>query len=91
MTATTEITSIRGLSRTFSRNTMGMIGLVLVLSAILMAVFAPQLAPYDPYAPVKVTIDDIYAPPSADLHSSNHAGWLLKSCASKRSAWHGTL
>jgi peptide/nickel transport system permease protein len=40
--------------------------MVLLLLAILMAVFAPYLAPYDPYAPVKVTIDDIYAPPSLE-------------------------
>ena len=29
-----------------------------------MAVFAPLLAPYDPYATVQVTILDIYQPPS---------------------------
>ena len=65
MTATAEITSFRGLTRNFRRSTMGLIGLIMLVTAILMAMFAPQLAPYDPYAPVKVTIDDIYAPPSA--------------------------
>ena len=29
------------------------------------AIFAPVLAPYDPYAPTHVTIEDIYQPPSA--------------------------
>lgn len=45
---------------------MGLIGLALVLLAIGMAVFAPWLAPYDPKQPVRVTIDDIYAPPSPE-------------------------
>jgi peptide/nickel transport system permease protein len=31
---------------------------------VVMAVFAPLLAPYDPYAPVRARIDTIYAPPS---------------------------
>lgn len=55
---------VRGFWRTFSRNKMGMVGAILLLLAVLMAIFAPQLAPYDPYMPVKVTINDIYAPPS---------------------------
>ena len=45
---------------------MGLVGLILVLLAIGMAVFAPWLAPYDPKQPVRVTIDDIYAPPSPE-------------------------
>ena len=45
---------------------MGVIGLAMLLLAIGMAVFAPELAPYNPKAPVKVTIDDIYAPPSRE-------------------------
>ena len=48
---------------TLTRNRMGLVGFVLLISVVLMAVFAPVLAPYDPYAPVKVKIDDIYAPP----------------------------
>jgi peptide/nickel transport system permease protein len=43
---------------------MGMVGAIMLILVILMAVFAPVLAPYDPYQPVRVTIDDIYAPPS---------------------------
>jgi len=61
-----EITSFRGLWRRLGRNKIGVFGMVLLLLAILMAVFASYLAPYDPYAPVKVTIDDIYAPPSPE-------------------------
>ncbi|NUQ38800.1 MAG: dipeptide/oligopeptide/nickel ABC transporter permease/ATP-binding protein [Caldilineales bacterium] len=49
--------------RSLSRNRMGMVGLILLAAVALMALFAPIVAPYDPYAPVKVTIDDIYAPP----------------------------
>jgi peptide/nickel transport system permease protein len=61
-----EITNFRGLWRRLGRNKIGVFGMVLLLLAILMAVFASYLAPYDPYAPVKVTIDDIYAPPSPE-------------------------
>jgi peptide/nickel transport system permease protein len=52
--------------RTFRRNRMGMVGTIMLILAVLMAIFAPLLAPYDPYAPVRVTIDDIYAPPSLE-------------------------
>jgi peptide/nickel transport system permease protein len=61
-----EITSFRGLWRRLGRSKIGVFGMVLLLLAIFMAVFAAYLAPYDPYAPVKVTIDDIYAPPSPE-------------------------
>jgi len=61
-----EITSFRGLWQRLGRSKIGVFGLVLLLLAIFMAVFAAYLAPYDPYAPVKVTIDDIYAPPSPE-------------------------
>jgi peptide/nickel transport system permease protein len=57
---------VRSFWRTFRRNKMGMAGAVLLLTAVLMAIFAEQLAPYDPYAPTRVTIDDIYAPPSPE-------------------------
>ena len=49
----------------FRRNRMGVVGLLMLLTAVFVAVFAPILAPYDPKASVAVTIDDIYAPPSA--------------------------
>lgn len=66
MTTEAQITSWRGLWSNLRRNRMGLVGLVLVLLAIGMAVFAPWLAPYDPKQPVRVTIDDIYAPPSPE-------------------------
>ena len=64
MTAQTELTSLGSIWRSFIGNTPGMIGLIMLVVAVLMAVLAPVLAPYDPYQPVRVTIDDIYAPPS---------------------------
>jgi len=57
---------MRDLWRTLLRNRMGMIGLVMLVTALLMAVFAPLIAPYDPYKPVRARIDTIYAPPSRE-------------------------
>ena len=36
----------------------------MLLIAVVVAVFAPLIAPYDPYAPVQITIDDIFQAPS---------------------------
>lgn len=58
-------TSLSGFWRSFRRSRMGLVGLFMLLAVILMAVFAPYIAPYDPKEVVRVTIDDIYAPPSA--------------------------
>ena len=57
---------MRDLWRTLLRNRMGMIGLVMLVTVLLMAVFAPLIAPYDPYKPVRARIDTIYAPPSRE-------------------------
>ena len=46
------------------RHRMGVVGAAMLLVALLVAVFAPFLAPYDPYESVRVTIFDIYQPPS---------------------------
>jgi oligopeptide/dipeptide ABC transporter ATP-binding protein len=60
---------------TFRRNRMGLVGLGMLAIAILTAVFAPALAPYDPAEPVRVTIEDIYARPSAEhLLGTDDAG-----------------
>ncbi len=61
----TSATGLATFWRGFRRNVMGLIGLFMLASAILVEVFAPRIAPYDPKAPVKVSIDSIYAPPSA--------------------------
>ena len=55
---------VRGLWRSFRRNTMGMVGLVMLVVAVAVAVLAPWIAPYDPDAPSDVSIMDIYQPPS---------------------------
>lgn len=66
MTVEVEVTSFRGFWKSFKRNRMGAVGLLMVATAVAMAVFAPWIAPYDPKAPIQVTIDDIYAPPSPE-------------------------
>ncbi|HKZ91366.1 MAG TPA: ABC transporter permease subunit, partial [Candidatus Limnocylindrales bacterium] len=50
--------------RTLIRRPMGAIGAGMLLVALVVAVFAPLIAPYDPYANVRVTIADIYQGPS---------------------------
>jgi peptide/nickel transport system permease protein len=52
--------------RDFKRQRMGLVGLAMLLAAITVAVFAPLFAPYDPAESIRVTIDNIYAPPSAE-------------------------
>jgi peptide/nickel transport system permease protein len=44
---------------------LGLVGAVMLLIAIAAAIFAPLIAPYDPYAPARVTIQDIFQAPSA--------------------------
>ena len=50
---------------TFWRNRMAVLGALLLLVMVVMALFARWLAPFDPDAQVRVTIDNIYAPPNA--------------------------
>lgn len=49
----------------FKQQRMGVLGLIMLIVTVLTAIFAPVLAPYDPEAPVKVTIESIYTPPNA--------------------------
>jgi peptide/nickel transport system permease protein len=64
-----------GFWRRFVANKMAMVGLTMVVLVVFMAVFAAWLAPYDPYEVVRVTIDEIYAPPSAEhLLGTDDAG-----------------
>jgi len=46
------------------RRPMGLIGGGMLIIAVLTALAAPLLAPYDPYAPVRVSIQDIFQAPS---------------------------
>ena len=51
---------------TLRRKPMAMLGLVMLLSAVFSAVFAPWLAPYDPDERVRAKPEDILAPPDAE-------------------------
>src|SRR5918994_2584024 len=44
---------------------LGLIGAAMLLVALVVAIAAPLIAPYDPYAAVRVTIFDIFQAPSA--------------------------
>jgi peptide/nickel transport system permease protein len=48
------------------REPAGMLGLIMLLMAVGMAIFAAQIAPYDPYQPVRARLDTMYAVPSAE-------------------------
>ncbi|MBX0329799.1 ABC transporter permease [Oscillochloris sp. ZM17-4] len=56
----------RTIWRQLRRSPMGLAGLCMLAVVLFMAIFAPWVAPYDPYAPVRARIDTIYAPPSAE-------------------------
>ncbi len=51
---------------TFRKNRMGLAGLIMLVAIILVAIFAPWIAPYDPYSSENVTSEDIYQPPSPE-------------------------
>jgi peptide/nickel transport system permease protein len=61
-----ERNALRSFWRSLRRNPLGLAGLLMLLLVVAMALLAPWLAPYDPYAPVRTTIETIYAPPSAE-------------------------
>ena len=45
---------------------MGLVGFCMLSAIILVALFAPIIAPYDPYSPQDVSVEDIYQPPSPE-------------------------
>lgn len=49
----------------FKKSRIGIVGLVMLAAIVLIAVFAPLIAPYDSSSTESVTIDDIYNPPNA--------------------------
>lgn len=55
---------VRHALRRLLRRPMGAIGAAMLLIALVVAVAAPLIAPYDPYESVHVTIGDIYQKPS---------------------------
>ena len=52
--------------RSFVHKRAGVLGLCMILITILVALFAPWIAPYDPYEPVEATAADVMAPPSRE-------------------------
>jgi peptide/nickel transport system permease protein len=56
----------RVLMQRLTRNRTALAGLIMLIGVIVMAVLAPWLAPYDPYAPQVVSIGQIYQPPSLE-------------------------
>jgi peptide/nickel transport system permease protein len=59
----------------FRRSRMGMVGGVMLVTALIVAIFAPVLAPYDPHSTTRVTIDQIYLPPGPrNLLGTDDAG-----------------
>jgi len=55
-----KVSPIRNFWWTFRKNTMGLVGFGMLVAIILVAVFAPIIAPYDPYSPQDVSVEDIY-------------------------------
>src|SRR5215510_5193068 len=49
----------------FRRNRMAIVGLVMLITVLSLAIFAPLLAPYDPKSSADVNSSDIYNSPSA--------------------------
>jgi peptide/nickel transport system permease protein len=67
--------NLRSLVKNLVHNWMALAGAVMLVIAIFTAVFAPWIAPYNPKASLKVSIDDIYAAPSlAHLFGTDDAG-----------------
>ncbi len=51
--------------RVFTKNSIGIVGLAMLVVIILMAIFAPAIAPYDSSSSAEFQVGDIYNPPSA--------------------------
>jgi peptide/nickel transport system permease protein len=56
----------RSVWRRFLRKKAGVLGMIMLVSMVLVATFAPWIAPYDPYEPVQATAEDVMAPPSSE-------------------------
>ena len=56
--------NLASFGKTLVRSRMGVVGLTMLAVAIAAAVLAPWIAPYDPRASIRVSIEDIYARPS---------------------------
>jgi peptide/nickel transport system permease protein len=60
------VTGFKGFWKSYSRNSMGVVGLVMLALILAIAIAAPVIAPYDPEAVTQVTVDDLYAKPSPE-------------------------
>lgn len=68
-------TGIGGFWRAFRKSRMGLLGMTMLIAIVLIALFAPLLAPYPPGSAQNVGIADIYKPPSAQhLFGTDDAG-----------------
>jgi len=67
--------------RSFVRSKMGMLGLLMLVSTVLIAILAPWIAPYDPYELVQATAADVMAPPVRNTR------WAQTKAAGTCSAW----
>src|SRR5688572_33334910 len=53
-----------GFWKTFSKNRMAVAGLLMLIAIVVLAIFAPLLAPYDPTSYAGIQTSDIYNAPS---------------------------
>ncbi|HET9909661.1 MAG TPA: dipeptide/oligopeptide/nickel ABC transporter permease/ATP-binding protein [Anaerolineales bacterium] len=54
-----------GFWKSFSKNRIAVVGLFMLIGIMILAIFAPILAPYDPRSSAGIQTSDIYNPPSA--------------------------
>ena len=64
--ASSKRSSRFGFWKAFSKNWIGIVGLVMLLTIVIVAVFAPLIAPYDPESSEGISSRDVYNPPSAE-------------------------
>jgi len=57
---------LSGFWNTFKKNRMALVGLVLLIAILVLAIFAPTLAPYDPKSYLGIDSSHIYNAPSAE-------------------------
>ena len=57
---------ISGFWRTFRKNHIAVVGLIMLVAIVLVEIFAPLLAPYNPRSSAGVQTSDIYNPPSPE-------------------------
>jgi peptide/nickel transport system permease protein len=57
---------VSGFWKVFRKNPMAFFGLVMILLMLLVAIFAPVIAPYDPKSSEGIGTADVYQPPSPE-------------------------